>query len=194
MKAQSKKRTSKTRMLKNLVILSSLAILAVGCGNQNTSGKGDDTTGYNGYGTPGTYGTGQYGQYSMDQIISIVGQENQCAQGGQRSFVQVPLNGTNVNIGSSHVGVSSFGDIAIVHNINGGTMMDLYICQRAGASGQGQLLQNPVLEASQNCPVGQITAADLVLSGQQQYQVKFAPIHIPGTNRYSQVCATNQQY
>ena len=187
MKAQTKKRTSTTRLFKNLVILSSLAMLAIGCGNENTSGKGNNNAPINnGYGI-GQYGNGQYGQYSMQQIIEIVGQENQCAQGGQRALVQIPLNGVNVNIGNSHVGVSSYGDIAIVHN-NGAAVMDIYICQRAGVSGQGQLLANPILEASQQCPIGQITAANIVLSGQQQYQVAFRPIHIPSVNIYSQVC------
>jgi hypothetical protein len=187
MKVQTKKRTSTARLFQNLVILSSLAMLAIGCGNENTSGKGNNNAPINnGYGI-GQYGNGQYGQYSMQQIIEIVGQENQCAQGGQRALVQIPLNGVNVNIGNSHVGVSSYGDIAIVHN-NGAAVMDIYICQRAGVSGQGQLLANPILEASQQCPIGQITAANIVLSGQQQYQVAFRPIHIPNVNIYSQVC------
>ena len=187
-----KQKRVRSRFIKNLVVLTSLAFLAIGCGSDNTSGNGTNTTvdpySYGTYPTTGTY-SGQYGNYSMEQILSIVSQENTCAQGGTRAFVQVALQGVSVNMGSSHIGISSYGDIAIVHN-NNGSMMDLYICPRTGATGQGQLLQNPVIETSQYCPVGQITAADIVLSGQVQYQVKFAPIHIPSAGRYSSVCQT----
>jgi hypothetical protein len=186
MKAQSKMRTSKARFFKNLVVLSSLAILAVGCGNQNTSGKGSNNapinTGINGF------NNGQYGQYSGQQLLSIVGNENPCVAGGQRAYVQIPVNGMNINMGSTHIGVSSLGDIAIFQN-NGAPTLDLHICQRAGATGQGQLLANPILETSQLCPVSQVTAANVVLSGQQvQYEIAFRPIHIPQVGIFSSIC------
>lgn len=185
---EMKTRATVSKFLKNLGILGAISIMAVSCGGDNTSGKsGNSNTGN--IGTFGNYpGYGNvYGNMSLDQMMPIIGQENPCAMGGQRSYVQIPLQGINVNVGMSHVGVSPFGDIAVVHNI-GQPVMDLHICPRAGLTGQGQLLYNPIIETSQWCPVGQITAADVMLSGQVPYQVKFAPIHIPGTDQLSQLC------
>lgn len=192
-----KTRATVSKFLKNLAVLGAISAMAVGCGADNTSGKsGNSTAGTNGYGTgvynyPG-YGN-QYGNMTLDQMLPIIAQENPCLQGGQRSYVQIPLQGINVNVGSSHLGVSPFGDIAVVHNV-GQPVMDLHICPRAGITGQGQLLYNPILETSQYCPVGQITAADIMLSGQVPYQVKFAPIHIPGTDQLSQLCNMQGYY
>lgn len=187
-----KTRATVSKFLKNLGALGVISMMAISCGGDNTSGQSRNTSpGINGIPGTGIYnypGYGNvYGNMSLDQMLPIIGQENPCALGGQRSYVQIPLNGINVNVGSSHVGVSPFGDIAVVHNI-GQPVMDLHICPRAGLTGQGQLLYNPIIETSQWCPVGQITAADVMLSGQVPYQVKFAPIHIPGTNQLSQLC------
>ena len=168
--------------------MSVIAMMAISCGQNNTSGKSGNS-GTNG----GITGIGTFGSnVSMQQVISVVGQQNPCLQGGNRIPVQIPLQGIQVNAGSTHVGVSPFGDIAIVQNA-GQSIMSLYICPRAGLTGQGQLLYNPIIEADQNCPVGKITAADVMLTGQVSYQVKFAPIHIPGTDRISQLCTNFNQ-
>lgn len=186
-----KTRATVSKFLKNLAVLGAISAMAVSCGKDNTSGKTKNKDGYGTgiYNYPG-YGN-QYGNMSLQDIMGVVGQENPCAMGGQRQYVQIQLQGVNVNIGSSHLGVSPFGDMAVAHNTGGMPVLDLHICPRAGASGQDQLLYNPILEASQYCPVGQITAANVMLQGQVPYEIAFAPIHIPGTNRLSQVC--NQQ-
>lgn len=190
-----KTRATVSKFLKNLGVLSVITMMSIACGKDNTSGKSGNNSNVNGgtgiYNYPG-YGN-VYGTMSLDQILVTVGQENPCLQGGQRAYTQIPLQGINVNVGSSHLGVSPFGDIAVVHNI-GQPVMDLLICPRAGLTGQGQLLYNPIIETSQFCPVGQITAADVMLSGQVPYQVKFAPIHIPGTDQLSQICNNGMYY
>lgn len=188
-----KTRATVSKFLKNLGVLGAISLMAISCGGKNTSGKtkNSSTNGTGIYNYPG-YGN-TYGNMTLSQMMPIIGQENPCAQGGQRSYVQIPIQGVNVNVGSGHIGVSPFGDIAVVHNI-GRSVMDLYICPRAGLTGQGQLLYNPILATSKYCPIGQITAADVMLSGQVPYQVKFAPIYIPGTNQLSQLCNMQGNY
>ncbi|MEX1099116.1 MAG: hypothetical protein WEB87_01745, partial [Bacteriovoracaceae bacterium] len=183
--------TGLARGLKNLAILMILTAMTVSCGKNNTTGKDNDssTIGWNGFGT-GPY-TGSNGNTLPANWMDIVGQENPCYQGGQRAPAQMPINAT-VNVGALYVGVTSEGDIAVVQNQGGAPTMNLYICPRPGLTGQGQLYDNIVLEHSNECPVSQITKTNVALEAQYgPFYLKFAPIHIPGTNRMSQLCSSN---
>lgn len=127
---------------------------------------------------------------STREILHTIETENQCAQGGVRSFSTVELTGTKTYSDTLYAGVSSYGDIALVQNKDGKTMVDLYICLRESANGKGQVLGDFTIEASPRCVLGQITAGDLVLATDQglEYQVKFSPIDIPDTDRVSSLC------
>lgn len=186
-------RTTSKWKLVLLVSLSSLLLTA--CGGKNKSGgsKSNSTDNWGG----GTILNNGNGQTLPPNWRDIVRQENPCDQGGNRATVSFPLNGANANAGAIYVGASPFGDIAYVNNNGNQTMMTIEVCPRAGASGQGSLLSNPVLNNSYDCPVGEITAVDMVLQGQyQQYQVKFAPISVQGY-KTSSLCTGggyNNQY
>lgn len=180
--------TRSKRFLKNLTAIALLGMMAVGCGQSNKSGGSSSsstttvppvttnpTVGMNGMQLPANY-------------MNIIRTENPCVSGSQRTATQFPLQGINVNAGAIYIGVSSYGDIATVTNTSSGPLMQLEICPRTGTNGQGQMLSNPVINNSDYCPVGEITAADITLQGQVPMQVKFAPIHIPGTYRSSSLC------
>lgn len=175
-----KTRATVSKFLKNLGVLGLISLAAVSCGKDNTSGQSSNastTAGiysqYPGYGNV-------YGTMTLDQIMTAVSAENPCDQGGTRVRVQIPLQ-MNVNTGSSYLGVTSFGDIAVAYN-QAQPVIDLYICPRAGATGQGQLSYNPILETSTQCPVGQISAAEVILSGQVPYTLRFRPINSTGSS------------
>lgn len=181
------KRAGFSKHLKSLGVLFTVALISISCGKNNSSGKSSNTTGVNGYGTgiynyPG-YGT-QYGNYTLEQIMNIIVQENPCYndQTGQfdpslqRQRGQQALN-TNVNIASAFVGVTSYGDIAVVQN-QGQPVADLWICPRSAATGQGQVYgQTLVVSQSQNCVVGEIDRLNGFLGMQGgQVSINFRPI------------------
>lgn len=173
-------------LLKAAVMLGLTSTLMVSCGKKNTTGGGGSDSGiYDVY--TQTY-AGAQGMNLPSNWFEIIAQENPCQQGGRRAQVQIPVD-VNVNAGGLYVGVTSYGDVSVIHNQGGRPVMDLHICPRAGLTGQGQLTQHPVLNNSRVCPIGEITAGDVVLYGQQvHYQLKFAPIHIPNGGRYSRLC------
>ena len=191
MKTQKKGLAS---FLKKIAITSFTAALLVSCGGKNTSGGANS-------GVFGAYGglSGGNGYADFGAILQQVAIENPCringgAGGGQgvgaRQSTTVNLQGINVNSNSSYVGVTAEGDIAVVYNNNGIAAMDMYLCPRPNTNGQGELTKFPVLNTSQQCPVGEITAADVLLYANQSqpYYLKFFPIHIPNAGKYSQVC------
>jgi hypothetical protein len=187
-----KTRAKVSKFLKNLSFFALMAVFAVSCGKDNTSGKsGNSGSGF-------TSGIGSYGtfpnQASLPQIMQVVAQQNPCWEGGQRSTVQIALQ-MNVNVGSSYMGVTPFGDIMVVSNY-GQPRAELYICPRAimsqGTTG-GTLTRNPIVQADPLCPIGKIDAATVVFNTNWgPVQLPFAPIHIPGTNRISQLCQAFQ--
>lgn len=185
--------------LKRLATFMVAATIMVSCGKNNTSGTTTDqadnwNTWGDGYTLPGgTYGSGN-GNQLPGNWMNVVSQENPCYQGGQRSTAQLELN-INANAGGAFVGVTSYGDIAVVANQNGRTVATMYICPRYGLTGQGQFISQPVIESSPYCPIGQVSNLDVQLGSQagQPYYLAFRPIHIPGTGYQSSLCS-NQYY
>jgi len=174
-----------------------VSTLFVSCGKNNSSGGGSNTVTPNPYGTyPGsTYaGVGQL----PSNFIQIIEQENPCRTGvggvpanAARISAVIPLQGANVNAGGVFVGVTPEGDVGIITNQAQGPVMEIRLCPRPDLTGNGQLVSNPVLNTSQMCPVGEITAATISLassSGMGNYTLPFAPIHILGTDRFSTLC------
>lgn len=163
-----------------LLHLSLLAV--VSCGKNNESGK--SATQWN-YGNP--YSTGysplttinspyQYQGMSVNQVV----QQNPCVNGygglpgygqygGQRIPIHVPMVSfpTVVAPGDIYVGVTSFGDVAVLAGQAAGQppIFEAYMCPRSFAqSGQGQLL-GVKIGAYSNCLFKPITAATVVLPG-----------------------------
>lgn len=178
--------------LKKVLMLSVLALMVASCGENNTTGKKRNNVGN--WGSFGGFGGGQYyggnGNTLPNDWMDRIAMENPCHYGGQRAQTQLQVNST-VNVGAMYAGVTSEGDIAIVNNQGGVAVMTLFICPRPDLTGQGNITRQPITEASQFCPIGQITASDVSISGQYgTYYLKFAPIHIPGTDRISSICTT----
>jgi hypothetical protein len=181
----------KTRVknfLKLVTMLTFVSTVLVSCGdNKNTSG-GSKSSGYS-YPSVSTSGNGMS---LPSNWLSIVQSENPCRTGSNsnnRTRVVVPLNGVNVNAGAYYTGVTPEGDVGIVSNQSGGPVMEVYICQRPDLTGQGSLMNNPVLSTSYECPIGEITRTNIALQGQYgTYNLSFAPINIIGTDRRSSLC------
>lgn len=195
-----KTRATVSKFLKNLGVLSVISVMAMSCGKDNTSGKSGNN-GNSGTGIFNYPGYGQtYGNMSLQQILTVVGQENPCRESGQqRIHSSFPLQNINVNQGASHVGVTPEGDIMVVYNFGQGPVIDLHICQRAAFTNvgqvQAQLASNPVIMADPLCPVGKIDSANITMQGAYgPLYGLFAPIHIPGTDRFSQLCNNGQYY
>jgi len=180
------KRAGFSKHLKSLGVLFAVALISISCGKNNSSGKSSNTAGVGGIGGIGVPGTGaygypgygtQYGNYTLQQMMDIVAQENPCFEGGVRQYVQIPIN-MNVNSGGAYIGVTSYGDIAVVQN-QGQAVLEAFICPRSSANGQGQLTQNPVINIAENCAVSEISAAQMILGSQfgQPIQVNFRPIY-----------------
>lgn len=189
------KNLNKGKLLKSLLSIALLSTLFVSCGQDNKTGQSSRNSSIGSGIWGNVYNNGQYGGGNGAQLpsnfLDIIAQENTCVQGGQRSQAQITLN-QNINAGSLYVGVTSYGDISVVQNRGGVATMTMYICPRAGLTGQGQLMQNPIVNISQACPVGEISRAHMVLTGQPSYEVIFRPIHIPNSGIRSSLC--NSQY
>lgn len=179
------------------VMMLFVLVFSVSCGENNTTGKNKNRNN-SVYPWGGTFGGGTYHGGNGNQLpsnwLDVVAQQNPCQFGGQRAQAQMQVQ-ANVNVGALYVGVTSEGDMAIVNNQNGVAVMTVYICPRPDLTGQGTITRQPITESSQFCPVGQVTASDVTIQGQYgQYYLKFAPIHIPGTDRISQLCSNNMYY
>ena len=173
-----------------------ISTLFISCGKNNSSGgSGTATTPVAGF--PGTTYAG-VGALPAN-FIQIIEQENPCRTnvGGvpanaARIVTTIPLQGVNVNAGGVFVGVTPEGDVGIVTNTTGAPAMELRMCPRPDLTGNGQLVSNPVLNTSQLCPVGEVTALNVSLASSSNfgnYLLPFAPIHIMGTDRFSTLCS-----
>lgn len=198
-----------THYLKKLFMALVVSTILVSCGQDNRSG-GDDVFN-NGLGVGGFNYAGiasVNGTTLPANWLQTVGAENPCrstnlnyGQGysqyqnvnaaGNRQRIVIPLSQYNVNAGAAYVGVTPEGDIGIVSHQNQGPVLEVYLCARPDVTGQGQMIRQPALNTSYTCPVSEITASDITLQTNQglgDYLLKFAPIHIQGTDRRSSLC------
>jgi hypothetical protein len=153
------------------------------CGKNNQSGKSGNNWGYNNPYTSGYSPIGNvnspysYGGMSVNQVM----QQNPCQSGyggmpgynqpyaGQRMPIQVPLTNfpTVVPPGDIYVGVTSFGDVAVLAGQAAGQppLFVGYMCPRSfSPSGQGQLMGVKIGSYS-NCLFKPMTAATVVFPG-----------------------------
>jgi hypothetical protein len=180
-------------------MVSSFVVLTTSCGKKNTSGGGGGQVveapigGVPGVGLPGPGGQIQGITANTTQAVQIVRQETICREGSGRTTIQMQLPTLTGSIGATYIGKTSFGDIAYIVNFNGISQLVMEICQRAGliqGQSQGTLSYLPILNRNLfNCLLDEITAMDVNLTGQGvQYQLAFAPVHIPNAGRFSQIC------
>jgi hypothetical protein len=123
-------------------------------------------------------------------MLHTIEVENQCLSGGHRSLTTIELTHVKAYEGSRYAGVTTFGDIALVYNKDGSTMLDLYICTREGLNGSGVITSKFEIDTAPLCLLDQITTGDIMLGSDHgvQYILKFAPIDIEGTDRISSLC------
>ena len=183
------------RFLKNLLMITVIATISISCGKENTSGQSDNTVA--GFGNIGNYGT--FGGMDSSQILLQISQENPCRSSGQygnqqingtqRIQTRITVQAQNINMGSVHVGVSTYGDIAVMFNENGQTVADLYICPRDNSSSGATQTSDIRLFNDPLCPLAKIDKANFAITSQYgNLQFGIAPIHIPGTDRVSSLC------
>lgn len=184
---------TRANKLAKVIFMALLAsTLLVSCGQNNSSGGGGGTVPVVPGGIPGAgFGAGSAN-------LGVIEQENPCRTGvggvptgAARILTNLQIQGANVNVGSSYVGVTPEGDVAVISNVNGVATMQLSLCPRPDLTGNGRLNGQPVLNTSMLCPFGEITAANVSLDssfGFPPYMLAFAPIHIPGTDRFSSLC------
>jgi hypothetical protein len=168
-----------------LLHLTLIAALAAGCGKDNESGKKSNNQW--GYGNP--YLNGGFNPVQVNSPYSYSGmtvnqviQQNPCLSGfgglpayanqtygGQRFPITVPLTNfpTVIPPNEIYVGVTSFGDVAVVAGqaVGQPPLFVGYMCPRSFAQqGQGQLL-GVRIGAYSNCLFKPITAATVILPG-----------------------------
>lgn len=174
-----------------LIHLSLLAMLS-SCGKDNESGKKSSWQ----YGNPYTTGHApftninsqyMYSGMSVNQVMA----ETPCrsgfsgmtypgmpsSYGGQRVPIQVPLVNfpTVIAPGEVYVGVTTFGDVAVVAGQAPGQppLFEGYMCPRSfSPSGQGQLLGIKI-GAYSNCLFKPLTAATVVFPGGGTAEFRF---------------------
>lgn len=172
----------KTRQtLKGLLLI--FAFLLASCGKDNVSGNNPNSNVFGGaIGIPGQYGNALYAENPCRVNAGFNGFPNQAGIQGRQTVV-VRLQGMNVAIGSSYVGVTSEGDIANVYNDGSGPVMAMQLCNR-GFGTQGQLLGNPIINNSLNCQVDEITSAQVILPSQfgQPLYLNFRAIYFSGSS------------
>lgn len=158
----------------------------VSCGD-NKSGSGGSSGPNNGISVYG--GADMYGGAQINNYVRTISQESQCQQGGSRTKISIPLQGVNINTGSIYFGKTAQGDIAVIQNQNGQSIMEVLLCPRSGLSGQGRLIGNSVVvNSSYSCPFSEITAASIELNSNQfgPVPLAFYPIDIDGRSSLCQ--------
>jgi hypothetical protein len=140
-----------------------LLLALVGCGKDNKSGKNNN--GYYGFNQLGTgfapYGGSSfsYNGYSVSQVVN----ENPCIGGYPNTArmagsIGAPVN-TNIAPGDFYVGVTSFGDVAVIGGTPQGPMMQYYLCPRSMMSQPAQPAYNISLFPYTNCGFKQMNAS-----------------------------------
>lgn len=145
-----------------------LLVMLVSCGKDNESGKSNmyyNNPLYGGIINPNS-------PYSVGNIsLNTIMNENPCLNnyygytnaGGTRQTIQLPaVTVTGGPISGSYVGVTSFGDVAIVQGNGSQAVLTAYLCPRSFAP-QGPIQQTIPVKAgaASSCIVPPIVAATL---------------------------------
>jgi hypothetical protein len=104
---------------------------------------------------------------SLSENEKKVLEDNPCLGGGQRIRSETGLSSRDFKRGSEHIGVTSYGDVAVLKNNN---TMVVYACLRgsgvAMGTGSGKLILE---ESGVNCSSGEILAYDLRGAGEYNF-------------------------
>lgn len=139
-----------------------LFALVTACGKDNKSGKGNNGYyGFNQLGTVGQFGGTSiaYNGFAVQQVVL----ENRCANGAPDQYrqlitVQPPVQSVISN-GDIWVGVTSFGDVAVVGGTTQGPIMEMYICPRTSVSTGGAQPSVVTLLPYTSCRIKQMNAS-----------------------------------
>lgn len=171
-------------LFKAMVMALTASLIFVGCGKENSSGGSSSSKKTTIIGT----GNGTIGLPS--NYISVVGKEYPCNTGesGSRSRQRVQIAGQlNVNANARYLGVSIYGDILEIRRDGNKTSVDFHMCRRTGFA-RAEMYVQPALAPSDNCAIGQIDAANLLLYNNygQGADVAFFPINYSAPSRLCQ--------
>lgn len=162
-----------------------VSFISVGCGNNNKSGGNTNTP------IPTPIETGNFGSQSNLPVVNLLRQLFPC----QRINVSLPIQMQNFNSGATFVGSTSEGDIAIAVNAPGGAVLQMEVCQRNGLERNGLtsspiLSEQPVLNNSLVCPVGEIVSTvKIPIQGTQKaYELRFHAEYL------KQLCGQNTMF
>ena len=139
-----------------------LFALVTACGKDNKSGKKNNGYyGFNQLGTAGQYGGSSisYNGFSVQQVVI----ENPCLNGApdqyrQRMTVAAPVNSVISN-GDIWVGVTSYGDVAVIGGTAQGPIMEAYICPRSQMSSAAGQPSGVTLLPYTTCRIKQMNAS-----------------------------------
>ncbi len=148
-----------------------VSTLFISCGKDNKSGGGSNPAiGIDPFG--GIANAAGNGTRLPANWLQILANEHPCnpqTTGGvtnnARTIVNVPLNmmGLHVNANNLHVGVTLEGDILVISNNNNTIQAQVHACPRPGMTNGAQLMQQPIVNMSQMCAMGEVSAADIMI-------------------------------
>ncbi len=145
-----------------------LFALVTACGKDNKSGKKNNGYyGFNQLGTVSQFGGSSiaYNGFSVQQVVL----ENRCINGApdqyrQRVTVQAPVQSVISN-GDIWVGVTSFGDVAVVGGTAQGPIMEMYLCPRSQMTGGTAQPSLVTLLPYTSCRIKQMNASVRLTDG-----------------------------
>lgn len=191
-------RTRVFSIFKVLAMTFIISALTISCGKDNKSGgssSSSTTPVTNPWG--GQSGIGGFGSMTLPgDWLQRLYSEYPCrnntngAVTNRRIVMPIQSQGSfQVNAGNLHVGVTVEGDILTISNHNNVTKAEVHVCERPSLQNTAYLLDRPVLNVSDSCAMGEVTAADVGISSQYgQYTLLFFPAGLSGP---SSLCNNN---
>lgn len=178
-------KTRTNSFLKALFLVFLVPTMMISCGKKNKSGASSSSTGIGtdpwigtnvnsstaNIALPGDWLNRLYNEYPCRNYY------NNGANTTARTTINVQAPGPyQVNAGALYAGVTLEGDILIISNQNNSISAQVHACNRPGLTNTAQYIKKPVLNISENCAMGEITAADILLDSQNGvYHLAFFP-------------------
>lgn len=178
-------KTRTNSFFKTLLLVLLVPTIMIGCGKENKSGSSstaaittDPWIGTNvnssnaNIALPSDWLNRLYGEYPCRDYYS-----NNGAASNARTIIDVQAPGPyQVNAGSLYTGVTLEGDILVISNQNNNIRAQVHSCNRPSQITRAKYITKPVLNISENCAMGEVTAADILLdSSNGVYHLAFFP-------------------
>ena len=173
-----------------------LTSLLVSCGGDNSSGSSGSSssgttvvTSGNGSSVPSNWRT-----VVMNEYACTSGQYGVTGTNRTRVNITSPTSST-IDEGGLHVGVTVAGDVLVMSRSGNVITTELYVCQRSTYTSYmptAQFKTTPVVDTSDYCGVGQVSAANIYLTAAYgTYELAFFPI---GRSKSSSLCTNGYNY